>query len=70
MRNLLEQAYGVTISSNTTVRDFITQSDTIRARVNAFIKGARVIDTRYLEDGSVQSEVEITLGYEFRRLFP
>jgi hypothetical protein len=70
MRNLLEQAYGVTISSNTTVRDFITQSDTIRARVDAFIKGARVIDTRYLDDGSVQSEVEITLGYEFRRLFP
>lgn len=70
MRNLLEQAYGVTITSTTTVRDFITQNDTIRARVNAYIRGAKVIDTRYLDDGSVEIEMEITLGYEFRRFFP
>lgn len=70
MRNLVEQAYGVNISSTTTVRDFITQNDTIRARVDAFIRGAKVIDTRYLGDGSVEVEMEITLGYEFRRIFP
>ncbi len=70
MRNLLEQAYGVNISSNTTVRDFITQNDTIRAKVDAFIRGAKVVDTRYLDDGSVEVEMELTLGYEFRRIFP
>lgn len=70
MRNLLEQAYGVTISSHTTVRDFVTQNDNIRARVDAFIRGAKVIDTRYREDGGVEVAMEIILGYEFRRLFP
>ncbi len=70
MRNLLEQAYGVTIKSRTTVKDFITQNDTIKAKVNAFIKGAKVIDTKYLSDGGVEVEMEITLGYEFRRIFP
>jgi len=70
MRNLLEQAYGVTISSQTTVRDFITQNDTVRAKVDAFIRGAKVVDTRYLSDGGVEIEMEITLGYEFRRIFP
>jgi len=70
MRNLLEQAYGVTIKSRTTVKDFITQNDTIKARVNAFIKGAKVIDTKYLSDGSVEVEMEIVLDYEFRRIFP
>ena len=70
MRNLLEEAYGVTISSHTTVKDFITQNDTIRARVDAYIKGARVVDTRYLSDGSVEVEMEVVLGYEFRRIFP
>lgn len=70
MRNLLEQAYGVTINSRTTVRDFITQDDTIKARVNAYIKGARVIDTKYLSDGSVEIEMEIILDYQFRRMFP
>lgn len=70
MRNLLEQAYGVTISSSTTVRNFVTENDTIRARVDAFIRGAKVVDTRYLNDGSVEVEMEITLGDEFRRIFP
>ena len=69
-RNLLEQAYGVVIHSNTSVRDFVTQSDTIRARVEAYIKGAKVIDTRYLSDGSVEIEMELVLGHEFRRVFP
>lgn len=69
-RNLLEEAYGVTIQSSTTVRDFITQNDTIRARVEAYIKGAKVVDTRYLDDGGVEVEMELVLGYEFRRLFP
>ncbi|MDP2752987.1 MAG: LPP20 family lipoprotein [Nitrospirota bacterium] len=69
-RNLIEQAYGVNITSTSTVRDFILQSDTIRARVEAFIKGAKVVDTRHLSDGSVEVEMELTLGYEFRQMFP
>ena len=68
-RNLLEQAYGVQITSNSTVRDFVLQSDTIKARVEAFIKGAKIIDTRHLSDGSVEVDMELTLGYEFREMF-
>ncbi|MEW6417300.1 MAG: LPP20 family lipoprotein [Nitrospirota bacterium] len=69
-RNLLEQAYGVNITSNSTVRDFVLQSDTIKARVEAFIKGAKILDTRHLSDGSVEVDMEMTLGYEFREMFP
>lgn len=69
MRNLLEQAYGVTIKSRTTVKDFVTQSDRIKARVDAYLKGAKVIDTRYMSDGGVEVEMEVILGYEFRRIF-
>jgi hypothetical protein len=68
-RNLIEQAYGVNISSSSTVRDFVLQNDTIRARVEAFVKGAKIIDTRHLSDGSVEVEMELTLGYEFREMF-
>lgn len=68
-RNLLEQAYGVQISSSSTVRDFILQSDTIKSKVEAFIKGAKVVDTRYLSDGTVQVDMELILGYEFRQMF-
>ncbi len=70
MRNLLEEAYGVTINSQTTVRDFVAQNDTIRARVDAYIKGAKIVDTRHLSDGSVEIEMEIILDSQFRRIFP
>ena len=69
-RNLLEQAYGLQVTGSTTVRDFVTQSDTIRTQLDAFIRGAKVVDTRYLDDGSVESEMEITLAKEFWALFP
>ncbi len=70
LRNLLEQAYGVNITSRSSVRDFVLQSDSIRARVDAYIKGARIVDVRYLQDGSVEVEMEVVLGYDFRRIFP
>jgi hypothetical protein len=69
-RNLLEQAYGVNISSSSTVRNFITQNDVIRSRVEAYIRGAKVIDTRMLDDGGVEVEMEVVLGQDFRRIFP
>lgn len=70
LRNLLEQAYGVNISSASSVRDFVLQSDSIRARVDAYIRGAEVVDKRYLSDGTVEVDMEVTLGYDFRRIFP
>ena len=69
-RNLLEQAYGLQVTGSTTVRDFVTQSDVIRTQLDAFIRGAKVVDTRILDDGSVETEMEITLGKEFWVLFP
>jgi hypothetical protein len=69
-RNLLEQAYGLQVTGSTTVRDFVTQSDTIRTQLDAFIRGAKVSDIRYLDDGSVETDMEITMGKEFWALFP
>ena len=69
-RNLLEQAYGLQVTGSTTVRDFVTQSDTVRTQLDAFIRGAKVSDTRVLDDGSVETEMEVTLGKEFWVLFP
>jgi len=68
-RNLLEQAYGVAIRGKSSVRDFVLKSDTIRSRVEAYIRGAKVIDTQYKEDGGVEVEMEVTLGYDFQQIF-
>lgn len=69
LRNLLEQAQGVTIISDSTIKDFVTKSDMIKSRVEAFIKGAWVSEERLLADGSYEVEMEIGLGIGFRRMF-
>lgn len=69
LRNLLEEVYGVTVRSKTTVRDFITQSDDMKARVSAFVRGARVVSERALGDGSYEVEVELELD-PLMRMFP
>jgi len=62
LRNLTEIIYGLRIDSQTTVRDFVTQSDIIRSRVSAVIQGAQEIDYRELPDGTAEVVMEITLG--------
>lgn len=69
-RNLLEQAYGLTLTSASTVRDFVTESDVIKTRVEAYVRGGKVTDVRHLPDGGVEVDVEVLLGHEFRRIFP
>ncbi|MEE9500426.1 MAG: LPP20 family lipoprotein, partial [Candidatus Omnitrophota bacterium] len=61
LRNLAERVYGVKIDAVTSIRDFVTERDEVRADVEAFLRGAEVTDTRYLSDGSVEVDVGIDL---------
>jgi hypothetical protein len=61
MRNLAEEVYGVMITSDSYVRDFVLQSDDMRSRVSTFIQGARVVSEQKMPDGSYQVEVELDI---------
>lgn len=62
-RQLLEAAKGLQIDSRTSVRDFITQDDSIRSRVMGIIRGAQMIgEPRYLEDGTVEVEMRLDMN--------
>jgi hypothetical protein len=61
LRNLGENIKGVHITANTTVRNFITENDEIRSRFESFLRGARRVETRHLEDGTCEVDVEISL---------
>ncbi len=61
MRNLAEQVYGVRITSDSVVRDFVAQSDDMRGRVNTFIQGAKVVSERQMPDRSYEVEIEVEL---------
>ena len=61
MRNILETIKGVRIDSQTLVVNAMTQSDVIRTQVQGIVRGARVVNTRYLSDGAVEVTVEIPM---------
>ncbi len=62
MRRLGERIKGVFITSTTTVKDFVAQSDDIKTDMQAFLKGVREVDMRYHADEPiVEVDVEVTL---------
>ncbi|MEZ0372757.1 MAG: VWA domain-containing protein [Candidatus Sericytochromatia bacterium] len=62
-RQLTECVYGVQIDSETTVRDFVTQNDEVRAKTTGLLRGARVVgQPRQLEYGGVEVTVQIPLS--------
>ena len=61
-RKLAECVYGVQINSETYVKDFITESDTIQAGVDTFIRGIRLGPPQYYDDGACQVEGEVSVA--------
>jgi len=61
-RKLAESVYGVQLTSDTYVKDFITESDQIRTSVDAFIRGIRLGQPRYFEDGVCEVDGEVTVA--------
>lgn len=61
LRNLAEQVKGLRITSSTFVKDFVAESDDIRTAVNTFLRGAKVVDVRYMEDDSAEVTMELPL---------
>lgn len=60
-RNLAEQVYGFRLSGATTISAFASQRDYVRVYVDAYVRGARVVEVTALPDGSYQAKVEAEL---------
>lgn len=60
-RSLAETINGVRVEGETTVENMITTRDTIRLSVEATIKGARVIDEKFMSDGSYRVKMQVPL---------
>jgi len=61
-RKLLEVTQGVRVNSETTVKDFAVESDIIRTQVEGMVKGAQIVKTDYLSDGTVEVTVRMSLN--------
>lgn len=60
-RQLIEQVKGLQLDSQTYVRDFVAESDVIATELDNFLKGGRITDTRFYEDGTCEVDVEVTV---------
>lgn len=61
-RKIAECVNGLQINSTTYVKDFVTESDQIRADLDTFIRGVRLGDPRYYDDGTCEVEGEVTVA--------
>lgn len=60
-RKLAETVYGLQLSSNTFVRDFVTESDEIKTSVDALVRGVKLGEPRYYDDGVCEIDAEVTV---------
>ncbi|MDD5557635.1 MAG: hypothetical protein PHN82_10380 [bacterium] len=66
-RNLAEKVYGVRIDASTTVRDFVTVDDQVKAAVERYLAGARVAgEPVVMPDGTVEVTMELPLDGVWR----
>lgn len=61
-RKLLEVAQGVRINATTTVRDYAVESDVVRTQVEGLVRGAQIVKSEYLSDGTVEVTVTMPLS--------
>jgi hypothetical protein len=62
-RQLSECIHGVHVDAQTTVQDFVTQSDTIKTQVSGMLRGARQVgQPKMLDYGAVEVTVQIPLS--------
>lgn len=64
-RSLAEQLYGVKIDSNTQLSTLTARSDNFRARVNAIVKGARVVSVTPMPDNNYETVLEVYVDKGF-----
>lgn len=61
-RNLAEQAEGVQVNSESSMRDLMLEYDVVKTSVNAVIKNAReVVPAKYFEDGTCEIVLEMPM---------
>ncbi|MFH0983547.1 MAG: hypothetical protein V2A79_18690 [Planctomycetota bacterium] len=61
-RKLAESVMGLQITSDTYVKDFVTESDVIQSEMDTFIRGVRLGEPKWYEDLSCEVPAEVTVA--------
>lgn len=66
-RSLAEQLFGIKIDSNTSVSTLMAKNDNFRARINAVVRGARVVSITPMPDDNYETVLEVYIDQNFFR---
>ncbi|HSM93081.1 MAG TPA: hypothetical protein VLT47_09340 [Anaeromyxobacteraceae bacterium] len=62
VRNCMEAIKGVTLQQGQTVGNALDADKALAGRVQGLVKGYKVVDKRYFEDGGVELDVEVPMA--------
>jgi len=62
LRNLLETVKGMSLDSETTVRNFMVENDVIVTRVSGILRNFTVVDTKYMSTGDIEVTIEMPMS--------
>jgi hypothetical protein len=69
-RALAETVAGIKITGSSTVSAMALTSDSYKAYIEAYMRGARIVSITPLPDGAFETILELTLGGDFYRATP
>jgi outer membrane protein FlgP len=64
-RALAEQVHGVRVTGNSTVAAMVSQNDSFRVFVDAYVRGAKVASVTPMAEGNYETVLELELGGDF-----
>ncbi|QKI89595.1 LPP20 family lipoprotein [Thiomicrorhabdus xiamenensis] len=64
-RSLAEQLSGIKIDSNTSISTLTAKNDSFRARINAVVRGARVVSVTPMADNNYETVLEVYVDKAF-----
>ena len=62
LRNLLETVKGMSLDSESTVRNFMTENDVIVTKVSGILRNFKVVETKYMSTGDIEVTVEMPIS--------
>lgn len=68
-RALAEQVHGVRVTGNSTVAAMVSQNDSFRVHVDAYVRGAKVASVTPMAEGNYETILELELGGDFFEYF-
>jgi hypothetical protein len=62
LRNLLETVKGMSLDSETTVRNFMVENDVIVTKVSGVLRNFTVVETKYMSTGDIEVTIEMPIS--------